>query len=208
MKKSIKILTVVFAIFLASTNGFSTDPSPAVRIKSLGIRNFVIYIDNLNSKRIKISLRDTTGFVLYNKNIKGEGTYAKKYNVNNLPKGRYVLDFKNEMGSRSYTIVLSDNGLTVLDNYELIVSSLEDTVAFKPFIRHRGDILDLMVFSPELAKHEIRIYDQQNEIIFSEVEDKKMNIEKKYDLSLLESGKYNFVVLSQGQRYNYRMRIN
>jgi hypothetical protein len=208
MKNSIKILTVVFAIFLASTDGFSTDPSLAVRIKSLGSRNFAIYIDNFNDKRIKISLRDTAGHVLYNKNIKGESSYAKKYNVKNLPKGTYVLDFENEMSSRSYAIVLSESDLKVVDNYEPLVSSLEDTGVFKPFVRHRGDVVDLMVFSPELTKHEIRIYDHRNEIIFRDVQDKKMNIEKQYDLSLLRSGKYNFVVLSQGQRYNYRMDID
>ena len=197
MKNSMKILTVVFAIFIANTNGFSTDPFPAVRVKSMGIRNFAIYIDKFNSKHIKLSLRDTTGFVLYNKNIKSEGAYAKKYDLNNLPKGRYLLDLKDEISSRSYTIVLSDNELTVLDNYDLVVSSQENVTVFKPFISNRGDILDLMVFSPELAKHEIRIYNQQYEIIFSEVEDKKMNIEKQYDFSLLESGIYNFVVLSQ-----------
>jgi hypothetical protein len=208
MKKLIKILTVVFAIFIANTNGFSTDPFPTVRVTSMGIRNFAIYIDNFNSKRIKLSLRDTRGFVLYNKNIKSEGTYAKKYDLNNLPKGRYKLDLEDGINSRSYTIVLSDSELTVLDNYNLIVSTQDNKTSFKPFMSQRGDILDLMVFSPELAKHEIRIYNQQNEIIFSEVEDKKLNIERQYDFSLLESGLYNFVVLSQGHRYNYRVRKN
>ena len=206
MKKSIKILTIVFAILIASTNGFSTDPSTAVRIKSMGIRNFGVYIDNYNSKRIKISLRDTTGFVLYKKNIKHEGSYSQKYNLSNLPKGRYVLNLEDDISLRSYTIVLSDSELTVVDS--LVVSTKKNIAAFKPFMRHRGDILDLMVFSPELAKHEIKIYNQQNEIIFSEVEDKKMNIAKQYDFSLLESGIYDFVILTQGHRYNYRMLKN
>ena len=198
MKTTLKIIAIVTVIFASSLNGFSNDPKPVVAIKPLDGKNFALYINNIGEEKTRISIKDDKGYTLITESLRNKSSYSRKFNMNNLPEGQYVLELEDNRTIERIPLHIAKASL-VLGN--------DTNVAFKPYLRHKNNVLDVMVLSPEQAAHEITIYNQANNVVFNDLIEKQLTIEKQYDVSALAPGEYNVTVNTQGHEYTYTLPV-
>ena len=199
MKTTSKIIAIAFVLLGSSMNVFSTDPSKSVYIKLLGNKNFAIYMSGVYAEQTQVSLRDGENNVIHEEMLKENELYSKKFNLQQLASGRYILELETETNIERIPLLLTDNELTFLTN--------EKQLFYKPFMRHDGNVLDLMHFAPEEASMEMLVTDKYNNVVFKEELKKDIKVERQYDFSAFATGTYYVTVGTQGRQYQYTMPV-
>lgn len=113
MKKMIKNSFVVVALVFLSSSVFAGDPY--VRVKQKGSKEFFLFIGekDISKDGMVITLKSQRGRKLYNETLKNQLDYAKVYNLNELPKGQYVLNIKGDTEVKAWTLEISREGLSL-----------------------------------------------------------------------------------------------
>lgn len=199
MKTTSKIIAIAFVLLGSSMNVFSTDPSKSVYIKPLGDKNFAIYMSGVYAEQTQVSLRDVENNVIHEELLKENELYSKKFNLQQLINGRYILELETETNIERIPLLLTDNELTFLTS--------EKQLIYKPFMRHDGNVLDLMHFTPEKAPMQMLVRDKYNNVVFKEELTKDIKVERQFDFSAFATGTYYVTVQTQGRQYEYTMPV-
>jgi len=197
--KTIIRLALVAMIVLGSQSSYASKPYPGVTIRVLDMTSFALYIDQIEDQNLKLSIKDKSGNSLYSKSIRSKRSYARKINLKNLPKGAYALEIRDNISTLSYPIVLVEGSLHV--RYDQKVET------FNPIVKQKPNRLDLALFSPEMHKHQLNIYNDDNELIHEETIEETVNYRKQFDFSKAIPGSYRVVVNSHGHEYRYSVPV-
>lgn len=93
MKKMIKNGFVAAAIMLAVVVSASGTELP-VKVAVSGDKTIGLFLNDIDGK-VRISLKDDEGQVLYSKTVKDIPSYAVEYDLRNLPDGSYIVEFED-----------------------------------------------------------------------------------------------------------------
>jgi hypothetical protein len=197
MKATLKKSMIVMLLLAASMNGFSNSPKPSMLVRPLAGHSFALYLSNIGLKKTLLTIKDDKGHLLHSVYLNKKLSYASKFNLRNLPMGSYILAMENSRTVTSLPFIITESNLLT---FEPIT-----TTSYKPYIRHTGNELDVMALSPDQATHEIIIYNKANQVVFKELIDEQLRIERRYDVSALKPGSYMVTVNVQERRYNYTM---
>ena len=200
MKNRNKLIATVIAAFAISSVSFAQVQNTSAFIKPQSDKKFSLYLNEIDFPSVKIKLTDDQGRNLYSKTVKNQASFAKQFDMSQIPQGAYILSLEDERSVQYIPLSVS------VKNVEIEMD--EKTRFFKPYFRQDASMLDVMVFSPEKSAHRITIYDESNQVVYNETVDGQMTIEKRYDLAKLAPGRYNITIESNNNKYSYLMPID
>ena len=127
MKNLVKFTTVV-AFMFATVAGMAREPK--LNLLSAGKAKSVVLTMDASSKGVQVKLMDADLNIIYSENM-SEGQFSKKLNLKDLNDGIYYLSADDNFKNYSYTIVLKNNTVNIVDRAEDI----------KPFFRKTGNMI-------------------------------------------------------------------
>lgn len=194
MKNIVKITTVV-AFMLATVAGMAREPK--LNSLSVGKAKSVVLTMDASSIGMKIKLMDADLNVIYSEKI-SKGLFSKKLNLKDLTDGVYFLSADDNLKNYSYTIVLENNNVKIVDATENV----------KPFFRKTNNLILMNYLNLDKSKLSIKIFDAENRTLFSHEEEDKMIYEKAFNFKDAFPGVYTLTVKSAGKKYTENFVVN
>lgn len=101
------LLTTTTASF--SANYADADPEVLIQVKPLEGKTFKLLLSNLQQQTTKIKIEDLDGEVYFEAFVSKHNGYARKINLEELERGRYVLTVKQDGTNYSQVMVVKDD---------------------------------------------------------------------------------------------------
>ncbi len=196
MKKLITLPSMLTLLFLAQAAAVSaTDYMPFIKIATIpSEKKFSLTVTNLKEDAA-ITLRDgQTGAILIQKSAEAGVTFAKIFNLANLPTGPYYVSVKTSMQESVQPLNLTEYGV------EADPSKIRKFYA--PVIKvHDKKYVDVSYFAGKIDDVIVSIFDNNGATVFKERLDNVLLVEKRYDLKTLPWGRYTVQVETANDVY-------
>ncbi|MFS4417663.1 hypothetical protein [Maribacter sp. 2307ULW6-5] len=173
--------TTVLALFLTMGTGMAKGPKmnllPAKEAKGV-----VLSLAGL-SEKVAVSLMDAEQNTIHFERLT-EGSLGKKFDMKNLPDGQYWLKTETALSTVLYSIVLEGDAVVIKEEGE----------HSKPYFRKTREQLMLNFLNKEMGSVDIKVYDGQERLVFSETVKDRFLIEKAFNFSGAYPGEYSVVI--------------
>lgn len=190
MKTLIKQSFVVVVLF-ATLTSYASSVDPLVKVKESENKVFTLILSDLNLQEVRIFIKDKNGEILYKEGLKITSGCIKQYDVKALPTGDYILEIENSQIIKSMPFEVRKSNVLFLRS--------EETEVFKPFVRQRGKMIDVMFKASGDVPTKVIIYDENGRILKKNKTSSGIDIERIYDFSLLPKGTYQ-ISFQRGDR--------
>jgi hypothetical protein len=194
MKNLVKFTTVV-AFMFATVAGMAREPK--LNLLSEGKAKSVVLTMDASSKGVQVKLMDSDLNVIYAERM-SEGQFRKKLNLKDLTDGVYFLSADDNLKSYSYTIVLKNNELNILETAEDV----------KPFFKKTNNMIFLNYLNLDKSKLSIKIFDAEGRTVFTQVVTDEMIVEKAFNFTDAYPGTYTVSVKSANKTYSEEFVVN
>ena len=196
MKNLFKRSLLVIALFtLLGSNAMSNDNNlndNLIIVNGKLVDLTLKYTDG----ELKINIKDSFGIVLYNDIYTGV-EFTKKFDLTSLPNGNYYFEIEGQTKIKMIPFTV------ILNNIDF--QKEEETIFFKPIIRFKENVVYISKLALKKGKMKIKIYDDNSNLIYTEDLKEKLYLERKLNLSMLESGSYNIVLKSEGKIFKEKV---
>jgi len=145
---------------------------------------------------LKINIKDSFGFVLYNDTYTGV-EFTRKFDLTSLPNGNYYFEIEGQTKIKVIPFAV------ILNNVDF--QKEEETIFFKPIVRFKDNVVYISKLALKNEKMIIKIYDDNSNLIYTEDLMGKLYLDRKLNLSMLESGSYNLVLKSEGKIFKEKV---
>jgi hypothetical protein len=194
MKNLVKFTTVV-AFMFATVAGMAREPK--LNLLSVGKAKSVVLTMDASSKGVQVKLMDADLNVIYSEKM-SEGQFSKKINLKDLNDGIYYLSADDSFKSYSYTIVLNNNTMNVVETAEEI----------KPFFRKTDNMIFMNYLNLDKSDLSIKIFDAESRTVFTQEVTDEMIVEKAFNFTDAFPGTYMVTVKSAGKTYTEEFVVN
>lgn len=197
MKFLLKICFTLTFAWLSFAGKANNDPT--IIIKYPEEKKFSLLLHQLEQQAHTIQLHDQIGTCLLKENITDQSSFAKIYNLKNLPNGEYTLSIENEHKVLSQKITIEGSTIKIdTSNWKAI---------HKPHFVQTYNHLDLIFLQLENALTTIEIHNDAAEVIFHKEITTVGSICKRFNLENLAPGNYTFVVSVRDQVYQESISV-
>jgi len=180
MKRILKTATVL-ALLLTATVSMAKDAE--VRLSAVKeSKNLVLTLDGA-SKDLTVRFTDVEEHILYFEKLK-DGTHKKTFNLESLQNGTYYLATSDAHKSILYTVSVDGDKVKILSKEEVI----------KPHFRKTKGKIFVSFLNLDRSKVDIKVYDEEYRVVFSEIFTEKMIVEKAFNFEGAYAGNYKIVV--------------
>jgi len=184
--KTLAIL--IFALFTTLSSFASVVEPLATSVEG---QTITVYFDNDKSEVLSISIVDKYGFELLSEKVQSKNRRSRKYNLTQLPYGKYTIKIDSDQKIVYKTIQTDKNNSVVLD----------EKTSYKPTTFFEND--KWMVNALALGeKVDIKIYDSEYEPVYEEKFKNESVVAKSYDLSQLDYGVYTLSISVGDNNYS------
>jgi len=182
MKTLIKHSLIV-AVLFTSVTSYASGVEPLVKVEGKDNKTFTLFMNDLTSQQVKVFIKDENGIVLHKEGLNTSAGYFKKFDLSALPNGAYTLEVEDE----SIVKVMPFN----VSSSTVDFSEENDTEIFKPYLRLRGDMVDVMFKAVENRPTVVTVYDVNGNLLENNKIAAGQNVEKMFDFSNVEAGLYS-----------------
>lgn len=181
-----QIITLLVAV-LYSVITFANSTEPTIIVSD--DKSFTIDNKVWRTETVEIEIADNFGSIIYSDEqpIKK----LRKYNLENIPSGRYTITISNEIKSVVQNIEITKDGLLLDFDAETI---------YAPQINIENDKIDINFLSNG-KNTAIKIYNAWNEV-YSEVNKKTLSINKRLNIENLPTGVYTVTIHNANKTYS------
>ncbi|TDS14486.1 putative secreted protein (Por secretion system target) [Maribacter caenipelagi] len=194
MKNLVKFTTVV-AFMLATVAGMAREPK--LNLLSAGKAKSVVLTMDASINGVQVKLMDSDLNVIYSEKMT-EGQFSKKLNLKDLTDGVYFLSADDNMTAYSYTIVLANDNVKIVESDEDI----------KPFFRKADNMIYMNYLNLDKSDLSIKIYDTESRTVFTQEVADEMIVEKAFNFTDAFPGTYTVTVKSAGKTYTEEFVVN
>ena len=187
-----KKMFVSLLISVCASIAIAASP-PEISVVDAGQKSFVLYIDNAKSGFVHVTLKDVKGVVLLTDRVKNEESFARKYNLVNLPAGEYLLFIED--GARMIAQPIA------VGNDDLVIQATLATKLFAPAIQMSQDKLDFTMLCLDATPVTIEIIDETGRENYAATTIEQGSVQRRFDISNLEPGRYTIVTKVQGGNF-------
>jgi len=195
MKKVIKkglVLVVMFATMVSNANEFTY----LTKERDSKVTNFTI--NNLVEGSMLL-IKDSNGLILYKELIEQSGDYSKGFDLTSLPDGEYYFEVDKDVDVRIIPFEVIANKVEFKKDEEYKI--------FKPVVYVKGK--NVYVTRMSLIKNpiEIKVYDEDDNMVFSEKIEEATSLGKIYDFSKVKKRNFTVVFKSEGRFFKNSIKI-
>lgn len=177
---------VIFLVSFCSLAGFTASNPNILTDKA---KMLLIQTEQWKSEKVNVQIKDESGNLVLDESVKNVKS-ARRYNLKNLPNGIYTLEMSN-------TLKITIQNFEIVGTEVLVSKEVKTT--FKPVINWNNKNLDINLLTLG-KKASLNIYDDSNNIIFSENLNENV-VNKRYNISKLSSGDYTVNMIVDGRSY-------
>lgn len=195
-KNRIRISLFALAIaLLMSSNMYANAPKPmgvSSHFKVLseeGSQAIALFIPETNEGKVLIKIKNNENETLFQKRVKVENGYAKKFNLKGLENGRYNMVVIDEEKVVKQVFQIKDD--------EVLMPKSKKTSFSHPSVQYNSNqkLMKIVSFNEESV--EFNLYDTKGNIILSETGEDATS--KAYNLSVLDRGEYTVEISYAGE---------
>ena len=180
MRKVVRSIATVALMFVVAT---SMAKEPTLSVTSNTEKSLNFEMDAPSIKTV-ISIIDIDGVIIYTESVNAINDYSKKFDLKNLPEGRYFLNVEDSLRKTIFTLAIDDSTIE-------IDSRVENS---KPVFRKAGDKVFLNLLNLEKGDVQITVYDSDNRVVFKEIITDTMLVEKAFNFETAYDDTYVVVV--------------
>lgn len=181
MKTLIKQSLVVVTLCAALTS-YASSVESLVMVKEADEKAFSLIVSSLNPQQFQIFIKDKNDVTLYEENLQVGSGISKKYNLKALPRGNYFLEVINEQVIKTMPFEISES--------QVFFDPSNETEIYKPFIRQRGKMVDVMFKGADKSATKVMIFNNHGHLLLKEKIKAGSDLERIYDFSNLPKGTY------------------
>ncbi|MDP2068750.1 MAG: hypothetical protein Q8K04_07265 [Lutibacter sp.] len=191
MKNLIKRSLLIAAIFtLPISNAMSNEPNPNSNIIIIVNGKLIDLTLDYADGDIEVNVQDSFGFVLYREKYTG-ASLSRKFDLTLLPNGNYFLEINGQTKIEIIPFTVTSNNV----DFE----KEKVTIFFKPIVRFKDDVVYISKLALEKEALNIKVYDTNFNLLYSENLKNNINLGRKLSFSKLEPGNYMLVLKSEGR---------
>lgn len=194
--KTILKFTVAMAFMFTTIVGMANEPKLYL-VADKDAKSLVFQLDT-QSQKTSIKFVDTDDHLIYSENILDESNYTKKFDLSKLKDGRYFLEMENSQRVITYTISIDKTNME-------ITGKKENT---KPIFRRKGDMVYLNLLNLDQKGVEVKVYDSNSRVLFKEVFEGELLVEKAFNFEKAFEDEYTVVVKDSATTYYERVSID
>lgn len=186
------MLSAIFALLTAAT-AFAANDVPSITITpSAFAKKFNLVIDNL-AGTAKVQLRSANGDMLAEEYISQGGSFAKAFNLEQLPMGRYELAILTETRETIQPIVITSKGIEI--------DADKRREIYAPAIIVKDGYIDLNLLNNQIGDIEVSIIDEAGNVLRTDNHKNIFKLERRYNTAQLAAGNYIVSVSTSGRTY-------
>lgn len=159
----------------------------------------VVSVANGGNEKCVVEVADPNGELVYYRHLKNSGnSYSEKFDFSGLADGNYTLSVK--LGDETEV-----NSLRV-KNGDVQITNQEEEIA--PYFAMKGNLLEVnfLDFSKKAVK--LKVYDDEtDQLIYSTALNSDFTVNKAFDLSKFDHGRYDAVLENGDQVYDYEFKL-
>ncbi|WP_396637224.1 hypothetical protein [Maribacter sp. R77961] len=186
--KTILKLTTVVALMLSTVVGLAEETKLNV-VALTNAKSLLLTLEN-GSNDLDIRLVDSDMNLIHAETITNS-TVSKKFDLRNLNDGTYYFYTSDDFKNYRYTMAIADNVLRILD--------IEESV--KPYFRKTRNKIYMNFLNLNKAPVEIKVYDADYRLVFSETRNEELIVEKAFNFSDAFAGSYTVVITDSKSTY-------
>lgn len=186
LAKTSLVIVVMFTTMLSVANEFTT----LTKEKTSKITN--VTFENVK-KGALLLIKDKNSLVLYKELIERSGKYTRGFDLTALPDGSYYFELDKQVEINITPFVVKSNVVTF--------NKSEQHTINKPFVTIKRDRIMVSKLALENQPLEIKIYDENSYLIFSDKLENGQILERIYDVSKVTKGNYKIVLKSDGREF-------
>jgi hypothetical protein len=170
--------------------------SPDVSVVYVGKKTIALYLGHAEDNVQMVRLKDVNGSVLLTDRVKSAEASGRRYNLANLPAGKY-------------TLMIENDGRTVMQpmtiTSEAINLAREDMkTLFAPAVRMHGQKLDYTLLCLNPAAVSIEIIDDEGRKNYNATNAEHGSVQRRFDITALSPGTYTIVTRIQNDQFEKR----
>ncbi|MBD0779026.1 hypothetical protein HPE56_14590 [Maribacter sp. ANRC-HE7] len=187
--KAIKKITLSAAFLFISAFGMANEMDLRI-IADNADKSLVFRYENLATDA---SLRfiDGEGNVIFTENLEDKSAYVKRFNLNSLSTGTYFLTVEDALKETAYTITIEDINISIENK----------SVKNKPVFKKVDDMVYINMLNLKRDKVEIKVYDDSDRVVFTEVSEDADVVEKAFNFKKAYKGHYTIKVKKNNEIY-------
>ena len=187
--KSILKITTVIAILFSTAIGMAKEPMLLLS-KSEDARTLVFKLDTPDHNTA-IRFFDGLGNNIYSEKTGQTPSYAKKFDLKSLAGGYYYFEVEDAFKEIVFTIEISKSNARIVSKEEKL----------KPVFLKKGNRLFLNLLNLNSSNVEIKVLDSSNRILFKELIEGEMVVEKAINFEKAYEDSYTVVVKAGEDTY-------
>lgn len=176
------------ALMFATTTGMANEPKLSLS-PNADTKSFVYELEG-SSGETRIKLMDAENHVIYAENITA-GAYIKKFDLKNLTDGLYYFTSEDALKKVSYTLKVEKQVMSIFKRKENA----------KPVFRTADRMVYLNLLNLSKEEVNIKVYDSDERLVFSEKRENEMIIEKALNFKKAYKDSYTVVVKDSENTY-------
>lgn len=189
--KTIKLLLTVLAAAIVAIA--TAVEKPKMNVVPLSADRAVISIENEKAAYFELSIHASNGDLVYFKqSSKPLTSYRKIFDFTDLENGNYSMNLKVNDTRLSKEFAVTANEISVG----------ESKLRFDPYFNYDENVLKLSYLNFDGENFSLNIYDE-NGLVYETKLGKDFNISSGYNLSRLNSGKYQVKMSSYNNEFTY-----
>lgn len=191
-----KLLVTIMMVtgFSAYSSGKTTEHN--LKVSRNNQKAVVLQLAKL-SEKTRISIWDAQGTMLFEEET-NEGTYTKTFDLEPLKAGRVYVRIESEEQLEILPVEISNSSAQVKRSAEQIIK--------KPVVKVKGNIAKVF-FGDNDSQVKVSIFDEAGNIAFREKIDDSTG-SRKYDMSKLGAGSYEFKFRTKGQTFYHTIILD
>ena len=205
--KNVKKLAICFAVNIAlvlSTVSFTyaAGDVPSITITKYGLAKLSLIMEDMStSTEATISIEDVKGYVLLSEKVKKTSSFAKIFNLKNLPSGDYNIVINTQTRATIQPITLKGNT-------DIEIHTGKRKVIFHPVIRKNGSFLDISWLANRITSVKVSITAENGASVFEDTVKNVFKVEKRYNVAQLGKGLYTVRVKTPFDTYYEELIID
>ena len=194
MKKSLFVIAfLTVSIAMANIN----DNDPRVKVNIIETKLMKLTLTG-NTEMFEVTVKDSYGYQLHTEKLNSLD-YSKKYDLTNLPNGNYTMEFESKSRIKVVPFRVSSSAI--------VLNNSEEVVYFKPMVRKVEDDVFVSMLALNNENLEILLYDEDNNLLYTDILKNSRNLDRKFNLSNLRSGDYSMVLRTNGRTFYETIKL-